>query len=332
MAPLLRQAWKASQVSDATLLIEGETGSGKQVLADAIYRLDPKRNRHPFVTVHCGSLQESLAESELFGHERGSFSGAVADRKGLFQSAHRGTLFLDDVNDLPLPLQPKLLDVLQRGRVRRVGSDREESIDVRIIAACNRALAPLVREGRFRADLFYRLEVIQLVIPPLRERLQDIPALILALARRHESLYGPIESVDDQLLKHMKLHSFEGNVRELEHVVERMLFSKTAGASLTVEDWLTQSEQTNGGKEDELDEAARCFWSAMKRHSGSYDAMFQELERKILAEALAAGRTRREIAGLLRISERNLYRKLRAHQIGAADKNVLAPATSVKLR
>src|SRR5437763_448469 len=107
MSPILRQAWKAAHVSDATLLIEGETGSGKQVLAEAIYHLDPKRNRHPFVTVHCGSVQESLIESELFGHERGSFSGAVAERKGLFQTADRGTIFLDDVNDLPLSLQPK---------------------------------------------------------------------------------------------------------------------------------------------------------------------------------------------------------------------------------
>lgn len=124
-------------MSDATLLIEGETGSGKQVLAETICQLDPKRYRHPFVVIHCGTLQESLAGSELFGHQRGSFSGATSDRKGLFQSADKGTVFLDDVNDLPMALQPKLLDVLQRRKVRSVGSDREQCLDFRVIAACN---------------------------------------------------------------------------------------------------------------------------------------------------------------------------------------------------
>ncbi len=338
MAPLLRQACKASQVSDATLLVEGETGSGKQVLAQAIYRLDPKRNRHPFITVHCGSIQESLVESELFGHERGSFSGAVAQRKGLFQSADRGTLFLDDVNDLPQLLQPRLLDVLQRGRVRHVGSDREEPVDVRIIAACNRPLAPLVREGRFRADLFYRLDVIRLVIPPLRERPEDIHALVLALARRHQSLYSPIEMVDRRLVEHLSEHPFEGNVRELEHAVQRMLFAKSEGTCLTLEDWLVHDTKADRGQEVDLEEAARCVWNAMKRRNASYESLFQQIEKKILLAALAAGHSRREIAGWFRISERNLYRKLRACRIGGtegelpADSNVACPARSVALR
>ena len=312
MSPVLRNAWKAAQVSDAALLIEGETGSGKQVLADAIYRLDSKRNRNPFVTIHCGSIPESLIESELFGHERGSFSGAVTDRKGLFQSADRGTLFLDDINDLPLPMQPKLLDVLQRGRVRRVGSDREERVDVRVIAACNRPLAPLVREHRFRADLFYRLDVIRLVIPPLRARPQDIRPLILALALRHQSLYGPIDKVDDSLLEHLHRHPFEGNVRELEHATERMLFGKCQGTSLTLEDWQLAHEETQeAGHETDIDEAARHVWNAVKARRVSYGAALQQIEMKILAEALAAGQSRREIAGWFNISERNLYRKLR---------------------
>src|SRR5262249_58033586 len=157
MLAVLRRAWKAAQVSDAALLIEGETGTGKQVLAQAIHKLDRERSRQRFVTVHCGTIQENLAECELFGHQRGAFSGAVGDRKGLFQTAHLGTLFLDDVNDLSLSLQPKLLDVLQRAMVRAVGSDQEVPVDVRIIAACNQPLQLLLRHHLFRSDLLFRL-------------------------------------------------------------------------------------------------------------------------------------------------------------------------------
>jgi transcriptional regulator with PAS, ATPase and Fis domain len=178
LIPVLRQAQKAARVSDITVLLEGETGTGKQVLAYAIHQLDQKRKSFPFVTVHCGAINEALAESEFFGHERGAFSGAAIARKGLFQTAHRGTLFLDDVNDLPPALQPKLLDVLQRNVVRAVGSDREVPVDVRIISACNRPLMQLVQQNCFRADLYHRLNVVKLSLPPLRERPQDLPALI----------------------------------------------------------------------------------------------------------------------------------------------------------
>ena len=155
MMAVLRRARKAAEVSDVTVLLEGETGTGKQVLARAIHELDQKRSSHASVTVHCSTINETLAESELFGHPRGAFSGAFTNRKGIFQSAQHGTLFLDDVNDLPAPLQPKLLDVIQRASVRPVGSDQEVRIDVRIIAACNQPLEPLAREKRFRADPFH---------------------------------------------------------------------------------------------------------------------------------------------------------------------------------
>src|SRR6202453_4479428 len=173
MMPILRCAQKSADVSDVTVLIEGETGTGKQVLASAIHQLDRKRRSFPFVTVHCSTISEALAESELFGHKRGAFSGAILERKGLFQAAQRGTLFLDDVNDLPMNLQPKLLDVIQRAVVRPVGSDREFHVDIRIIAACNQPLEPLVRQGRFRSDLYHRLNVVKLLLPPLRNRAQD---------------------------------------------------------------------------------------------------------------------------------------------------------------
>ena len=178
LLPLLHRACKAAEISDVTVLIEGETGTGKQVLAQAIHQLDRKRRTFAFVTVHCSTISEGLAESELFGHQRGAFSGAVCNRKGLFQSAQQGTLFLDDVNDLPPALQPKLLDVLQRGILRPIGSDTEIPVDVRIVAAANRPLEPLVRDGRFRADLYHRLNVVRLTLrrcarAALRSRLPD---------------------------------------------------------------------------------------------------------------------------------------------------------------
>ena len=159
----------------------------------------------------------------MFGHQRGAFSGAFSNRKGLFQSAQHGTLFLDDVNDLPFNLQPKLLDVIQRGSVRPVGSDREVPVDVRIIAACNQPLAPLVRERRFRADLFHRLNVVKLSLLPLRGRTDDLAGLVLGLAKRYPSLYSPIEQVDPQLVQLLATNPFLGNVRELENVIQRAI-------------------------------------------------------------------------------------------------------------
>src|SRR5262249_37669506 len=158
-------------------------------------------------------ISEALAESELFGHQRGSFSGAAIDRKGLFQSAQHGTIFLDDINDLPYSLQPKLLDVMQRKTVRPVGSDREITVDVRVVAACNDPLEPLVQQGRFRADLYHRLNVIRLALPPLRERNSDLSALMLAFARRFAHLYSPIKSIEPDLLQHLEQQRFPGNVR-----------------------------------------------------------------------------------------------------------------------
>jgi hypothetical protein len=204
---LLRKASRAASVSDVTILLEGETGTGKQVLARAIHQLDQKRSPFRFVTAHCSTISEALAESELFGHHRGAFTGAIADRPGLFQAAHCGTLFLDDVNDLPLCVQPKLLDVIQRGVLRPVGTDREMPVNVRIIAACNQPLEPLVRQQRFRSDLFHRLNVIRLHLPPLRERRGDLEELILAFATSYKSLYEPIVAVEKDLVAMLQTHA-----------------------------------------------------------------------------------------------------------------------------
>ncbi len=317
LLPLLRQVYKAACVSDITVLLEGETGTGKQVLAFALHSLDQKRRAYPFVTMHCGALSEALAESELFGHLKGAFTGAVATRKGLFQSANLGTLFLDDVNDLPFHVQAKLLDVLQRGAMRTIGSDQETQVDVRIIAASNQALKPLVLQNRFRADLYHRLNVVRLWLPPLRERMQDLPNLLLAFAHRHRDIYHPIDWVEPGLVNFLQGQSFPGNVRELENDVQRMLFSKVSGTSLGLADWHRRSCD---GKAEEspdlLGEAATKVWGAIAGQGLSFTKAFDELERKVLEAALKdGGRTRREVAQRLRTSERTLYHKIRAHEL-----------------
>jgi transcriptional regulator with PAS, ATPase and Fis domain len=320
MLPVLARARKAAEVSDITVLIEGETGTGKQVISHAIHQLDQKRRGFPFVTVHCSTISEALAESELFGHQRGAFSGAVAERKGLFQAAHHGTLLLDDINDLPAHLQPKLLDVVQRGTVRPVGSDREAPVDVRVIAASNQPLEPLVREGLFRSDLFHRLNVVKLKLPPLRERSNDFAQVMLALARRHAGIYGPIHAIEPQLLALLASKPFPGNIRELENTVQRMLFLKTSGASLGVDDWIAQSPPECAQVAiDPLAEAAMVIWKVIAQLDIPYSQALQDIEKRVLEAALNShGSTRREIAQRLHTSERTLYYKMRSHGLGSS--------------
>jgi DNA-binding NtrC family response regulator len=311
MLPMLRDAGKAALVGDAALLIEGETGTGKQVLASAIHAMDPKRRSGPLITVHCGTIPDSLTESELFGHRRGAFSGALSERKGLFAAAHRGVIFLDDVNDLPAATQPKLLDVLQRSRIRPVGADAESAIDVRVIAASNRPLKTLVDVGLFRADLYYRLDVIHLRIPPLRERLDDLEPLMLALAERHQNLYHPIVRVEPELLRVLERYSFPGNVRELEHMVQRMLFGKSTGHSLKLEDLNSDLGPLEPAASDLSEIAARLLSHIEQGRRGSRVVMAR-LEREMLETALRSStRTRREVAQLFCMSERRLYQRLR---------------------
>lgn len=315
LVPVLRQVGRAAKVNDITILLEGETGTGKQVLAYAIHSLDEKRKVSPFVTVHCGTISEALAESEFFGHERGAFSGAAAERKGLFQAAHRGTLFLDDVNDLPLALQPKLLDVLQRGVVRPVGSDKEVRVDIRIISACNRPLKPLVQQNHFRADLYHRLNVVRLTLPPLRERPEDLAPLILVFARRHSDIYPGICKVESDLIEFLERQSFEGNVRELEHAVERMLFGKTQGNSLELSDWIAHCNGECAGLRDWVGEAADSLSNAILQGL-PYGQAIRQIQNRVLEIALSrGGQTRREIAAHLQTSERTLYNKMRVFRM-----------------
>ncbi len=207
--------------TQAPVFISGESGTGKELVAHLIHAKSPRANM-PFVAINCGAIPSELMESEFFGHKKGSFSGAVADKRGLFQAADGGTLFLDEVADLPLPLQVKLLRAIQEKKVRPVGAEREIPIDVRLLSATHKNLGKMVEEGRFRQDLFYRINVIELPVPPLRERREDIPLLterILSRLARDNGLEAL--EISPQALEELCRYAFPGNVRELENILER---------------------------------------------------------------------------------------------------------------
>jgi DNA-binding NtrC family response regulator len=207
--------------TDATVLIEGESGTGKEVIAKAIHHAS-SRARGPFVAINCGALPEALLESELFGHVRGAFTGATANKRGLFEEAHGGTLFLDEIGEMPPALQVKLLRVLQSGEVRAVGSTQAATVDVRVLAATNRDLEQLVKQGVFREDLFYRLNVIAIRIPPLRERRDDIAALAEHFLERFAAKQSRSLRLGAPALERLVHHAWPGNVRELENAMERI--------------------------------------------------------------------------------------------------------------
>ena len=223
--------------TQSTVLLLGETGTGKELFARAIHERSPRRLR-PFVAVNCAALPADLIESELFGHEKGAFTGAVAQRLGRFEIADRGTLFLDEVGDLPLDLQGRLLRVLQEGEFERVGSSRTKRVDVRVVAATNQDLEAAVRDGRFRVDLYYRLSVFPIVLPPLRDRPEDIPPLVWFFVTRLQRRMGRhIERVPRASMDALQRAEWPGNVRELQNVVERAMIRST-GEVLQIEESL----------------------------------------------------------------------------------------------
>jgi transcriptional regulator with GAF, ATPase, and Fis domain len=204
-----------------SVLVQGETGTGKEVIARAIHDSSP-RQRGPFVALNCAAIPAALLESELFGHEKGAFTGAIAQTIGRFQAAHGGTLFLDEIGDLPLELQPKLLRVLQEQQYERLGSTRTLRADVRVVAATNQDLARMVEEKTFRADLYYRLSVFPIALPPLRDRKEDIPALVNYFVRKFSRPIGKaIDQVPDDVMDVLTAHHWPGNIRELQNFVER---------------------------------------------------------------------------------------------------------------
>ena len=220
----LRRALKEVETvasTDSTVLIYGETGTGKELIARAIHNLSLRRS-NPFVKLNCAAIPTGLLESELFGHEKGAFTGAIAQRIGRFELANRGTIFLDEIGDIPLELQPKLLRVLQEREFERLGSTRTLHTDARLIAATNSDLAEKVNEKQFRSDLYYRLNVFPIVVPPLRERREDIPLLVRHFVQKYtHRIKKPIETIPSAAIDALSEHEWPGNVRELEHFIER---------------------------------------------------------------------------------------------------------------
>jgi transcriptional regulator with GAF, ATPase, and Fis domain len=234
---VLRQVEQVAP-TDTTVLITGETGSGKELIARAIHNLSPRKDR-PMVTVNCGAISAGLVESELFGHEKGAFTGAVSRKVGRFELASGGTIFLDEIGDLSLDLQVKLLRVLQEGELERVGGSRTIKVNVRVIAATHRDLEAAVESGHFRADLFYRLNVFPLRTPPLRERREDIPALVRYFVMKYAAKMGKrIDTVPKSVLDRLGAYAWPGNVRELANVLERSVII-SRGSSLELGEWVT---------------------------------------------------------------------------------------------
>ncbi|HEV8674375.1 MAG TPA: sigma-54 dependent transcriptional regulator [Methylomirabilota bacterium] len=282
--------------TDAAVLVEGETGTGKELVAAAIHRLSP-RSQAPFIPVNCGAIPADLMESEFFGHVRGAFTGAVADTLGLFRSAHGGTLFLDEVGELPPVLQVKLLRVLQEKEVRPVGSTRSHAVDFRIIAATNRPLEQAVSEGRFRQDLFYRLNVVRVEIPPLRDRREDIPVLLTHFLREFNERFGQdVREVTPQALAALQAYQFPGNVRELENLLERA-YALGATRAIGLADLPALSP-------------APAVVTAPQPL-----VALAELERELILRALRLHANRDHAARSLGISQRTLYRRMKEYGI-----------------
>ncbi len=303
----MRRTWELVQgvgPTAATVLISGESGTGKEVIARALHACSPRSHR-PFIAVNCGAVVASLAESELFGHEKGAFSGATERRMGVFEAANGGTLLLDEISELPLQLQAKLLRVLQEREVVREGSTQPRKLDVRIIATSNRDLREMVRNQTFREDLFYRLNVFPLLLSPLRARLTDLPILVDAILTDLGKRFGCQPTVNHGALEALARHNWPGNIRELRNVLERCLVLSQAG---------------------NLDRhAVRCALGLHPAHqtwaSESADALPMEastladLEREVILSRLAAlegNRTR--AARSLGISLRTLRNKIRDYR------------------
>ena len=294
--------------TNATVLITGETGTGKELVARALHK-SSSRAAKPFIAINCAALSESLLESELFGHERGAFTGADRAREGLFEAAHQGTLFLDEIAELSTAAQAKLLRVLTDGEVTRVGSTRPRTVDVRVLAATHRDLEARVRENLFREDLYYRLAVFPIAIPPLRQRREDIPELSeILLQHAAAELKLPRRRLSDDALRLLKEYDFPGNVRELNNVVERACI--LAGTDEIGPEAFASLERTRDrSRTAGLD--AQEAWIESLPDNVDLRAVLSSLEKKLIERALAsAGGAQAEAARRLGLSRSDLSYKL----------------------
>jgi transcriptional regulator with PAS, ATPase and Fis domain len=301
--------------SDTTVLVVGESGTGKELFAHAIH-VESGRTLRPFIKVNCAAIPAELFESELFGYREGAFTGARAKgKKGKFELAHQGTLFLDEISELPLTMQAKLLRVLQEREVEPLGAEQPLAVDVRIVAATNRRLEPLLEQGTFRHDLYYRLNVVRLDIPPLRERRDDLPLLVERILRQLERETGvPVEGVDEAAEAALRGHPWPGNVRELRNVLEQALYVKT-GPIITRDDL---PPALLAGEPGEADRGARR----------SLRALLRQTEVDLIARALReAGGDRAVAAERLGISKSSIYAKIEQHGL-ATGRSRLAESDS----
>lgn len=303
MKELLKTVDKIA-ASNASVLIEGESGTGKELIARRIHELSPRR-QHPFIAVHCAALTETLLSSELFGHEKGAFTGATERKKGRFERAHEGSLFLDEIGEISKDTQVKLLRVLQEGEFERVGGTKSIKVDVRLIAATNKTLLEEVQHHKFREDLYYRINVIYLKVPPLRERKEDIAPLVEAFIRQYAALnIKKIQGIEKDALQALILYDWPGNIRELKNIVERMIVL-SSGDMLTLdqvpEDIRQGRPLASGAKSHALPQGVTTITDAEK-----------ELIRNALVECKG---NKSSAAEKLGISRRTLYRKLDEYKL-----------------
>ncbi len=299
-----------------TVVIEGETGTGKEVVAQTIHQFSP-RAKGPMIIFDCGAVPENLIESELFGHEKGSFTGAIMTRQGLFEMAHGGTLFLDELGELSLDLQPKLLRALEQREIRRVGASKSQKVDVRVIAATNRNLEEEVRAGRFRQDLFYRLSVVRILLPPLRERSEDIPLLVDHFLKGHAFNRDPdggqrVQGIDREALDMLTRYQWPGNVREMLNAIERAV-SFCDGANIGVPDFPEQIQSTHTGSSTDIKGIDTTFKEAKEKWVSSF-------ERDYILSLLKKNGGNISHAAKEADIDRKYFRKLmRKYDINAAD-------------